>query len=290
VSIKGRLIFSRRQILPGYRLKSTDTTEIMKAEMQRGATIIRVTETFRSKDDVNGGRRCGKTAKTSQDVLNVREMEDRSFVKSNNIGAHVATSNGSKRLTDGSSTKARKIGAPKTRTVCKVNAKRCSGRRHVKRKGKGVQGEKGGRGNVNVGVIMIEISNGNRILELGILKHARIQWFVHEILGNLVKRHMLSSLHNFRFNIVVENVAKGFGIAKKDTSPSIGDSLIRTFGASRKSIDTTAKDFELTTIRILASAHLEGRGWASAMRGEIVQPKGVVKGVGPELGRQTSTK
>ncbi len=70
---------------------------------------------------------------------------------------------------------------------------------------------------------------------------------------------MLGSLDNLSFHIKVQNILHSLGEAKEDTNTCIREGNVRAFGTRRKSINTAAKNVELSVIRFLASLNLKGQ-------------------------------
>ena len=107
---------------------------------------------------------------------------------------------------------------------------------------------------------------------------------IGNILHGFIKSDMLRSLDVLRFDVIVDGIFHGLGVAEEDASARIRDSLIRTFLTGGQSIDAAAKDTQKTKMGLLAGTDLIRRCFGITMNSDVVKAKKMMKGVRPELG------
>jgi hypothetical protein len=99
---------------------------------------------------------------------------------------------------------------------------------------------------------------------------------------------MLSSLDSLGLHIKVQNILHSLGEAKEDTNSCIRKGSVGAFGTRGKSINTTAKNAEVSEIRFLTSLDLKGRCLVT-MWCNIIQAEEVIEGIWPLFGRKAGT-
>jgi hypothetical protein len=122
----------------------------------------------------------------------------------------------------------------------------------------------------------------NAIKEMGI-------WGLDiKVIHGFIKGNILSKLDSLSLHIKVQNILHSLGKAKEDTNTCIGEGNIRAFQTRGKSINTAAKNVEVSEIRFLASLDFKGRCLVT-MWHNIIQVEKVIEGIWPLFGRKAGT-
>jgi hypothetical protein len=159
-----------------------------------------------------------------------------------------------------------------------------------KEKCQGVESSERRSRNIEVRIVELNVNKIHRVISTRV-EESGIEGTLgkRNIEHGFIKDSMLSSLDDVGLQIAIENVLGSAGKTKKDSSTSIRESLVRSLGASRKSIDSAAKSAEIGQQRFNATTDFERTLGIISMNNDIVESKMVIESVGPTFCSQTST-
>jgi hypothetical protein len=121
------------------------------------------------------------------------------------------------------------------------------------------------------------------------IKKAGIGRLVIQVVHGLVEGDMLSRLNCFGDSVIVQDILHGLREPQKYPDTCIGDNLGRTARARGQSINSTPKYTKIAKIGLLTGTHLERGSRLVTMHSNVVEAKKVMKSIGPELRRKSST-
>jgi hypothetical protein len=251
---------------------------------------------LRSKRDGDRGRRRFQLAKTSQDGINIGKRKDWSGVNRDHIRTTIFPTEvadakglrGAMSITD--------VGTEKAVTATKGETQRVVGR-GIEGQMEIINSKERLISNVEVKRVTAKMKcisdrlNGIRIIASHGSKKTNIGRAVDVRSADkgFIEGDMLGFFNQISGKVIVKDIFEGLRVAKKNAFAGVMLKSTRAAGPRRKNSNLTTKGTQVAKVGRFASAEFIPRFLTVTMGNDVIELEVMMKGVGPEPSRESST-